>query len=126
MDYLAEKLETLPQTVEAIILTQQDKVKSMAKKYRDAGIFFFLGRGINTATAYEGRLKLMEIALCRLCVSRPAKASMDPVSLIVLGFPVVFICPHDGQTIKTSRNILEMKAPRRKIHLASSREATKK
>jgi glucosamine--fructose-6-phosphate aminotransferase (isomerizing) len=111
MDFLAEKLEQLPQTVEAVILTQEDKVKQLAKKYRDAKIFFFLGRGINTATAYEGRLKLMEIAYVPAIAFPAGESKHGPISLIEPGFPVVFICPRDGQTHKTLiGNIQEMKA----------------
>jgi glutamine---fructose-6-phosphate transaminase (isomerizing) len=111
MDELAEKLELLPEMVEAIILTQEEKVKALAKKYRDAKIFFFLGRGINTATAYEGRLKLMEIAYVPAIAFPAGESKHGPISLIEPGFPVVFICPKDGQTHKTLiGNIQEMKA----------------
>jgi glutamine---fructose-6-phosphate transaminase (isomerizing) len=111
MDCLTEKLETLPQTVEAIILTQEEKVKALAKKYKDAKIFFFLGRGINTATAYEGRLKLMEIAYMPAIAFPAGESKHGPISLIEPGFPVVFICAKDGATHKTLiGNIMEMKA----------------
>ena len=111
MDSLAEKLEMLPATVEAIILTQEEKVKQIAKKYKDAKIFFFLGRGINTATAYEGRLKLMEIAYVPAIAFPAGESKHGPISLIEPGFPVVFICAKDGATHKTLvGNIMEMKA----------------
>jgi len=111
MDTLAEKLETLPDTVNAIILTQEQKVKALAHKYKDAKIFFFLGRGINTATAFEGRLKLMEIAYVPAIAFPAGESKHGPISLIEPGFPVVFICPRDGQTHKTLiGNIQEMKA----------------
>ena len=111
MDYLTEKLEQLPQTVEAIILTQEDKIKKLAKKYRDAKIFFFLGRGINTATAYEGRLKLMEIAYVPAIAFPAGESKHGPISLIEPGFPVVFICSKDGASHRTLvGNIMEMKA----------------
>jgi glutamine---fructose-6-phosphate transaminase (isomerizing) len=111
MDSLMEKLETLPETVEEILLTQEEKVKALAKKYKDAKIFFFLGRGINTATAYEGRLKLMEIAYMPAIAFPAGESKHGPISLIEPGFPVVFICPRDGQTHKTLiGNIQEMKA----------------
>ena len=42
--------------------TRRQRSKQIAKKYVDSKVFFFLGRGISTATAFEGRLKLMEIA----------------------------------------------------------------
>ena len=110
MDYLAEKLEKLPEIVETIILSQEEKVKQIANKYRDAKIFFFLGRGISTATAYEGRLKLMEIAYVP-SISFPAGESKHgPISLIEAGFPVVFICPRDGSHKTLIGNIMEMKA----------------
>jgi len=111
MDYLADRLEKLPETVEAIILTQEEKIKQLAKKYRDAKIFFFLGRGINTATAYEGRLKLMEIAYVPAIAFPAGESKHGPISLIEPGFPVVFICPKDGATHRTLMgNIMEMKA----------------
>jgi glucosamine--fructose-6-phosphate aminotransferase (isomerizing) len=111
MDIIAEKLEMLPATVEAIILTQEEKIKQLAKKYKDAKIFFFLGRGINTATAYEGRLKLMEIAYVPAIAFPAGESKHGPISLIEPGFPVVFICARDGVTHKTLiGNIMEMKA----------------
>jgi glucosamine--fructose-6-phosphate aminotransferase (isomerizing) len=111
MDTLAEKLELLPETVEAIILTQEEKVKQLAKKYRDAKIFFFLGRGINTATAYEGRLKLMEIAYVPAIAYPAGESKHGPISLVEPGFPVIFVCNKDGATHKTLiGNIMEMKA----------------
>lgn len=111
MDYLAERMEHLPQTVETIILTQEERVKQLAKKYRDAKIFFFLGRGINTATAFEGRLKLMEIAYVPAIAFPAGESKHGPISLIEPGFPVIFICPKDGVTHKTLiGNIMEMKA----------------
>jgi glucosamine--fructose-6-phosphate aminotransferase (isomerizing) len=110
MDYIAERLEKLPYIVETIIQTQEEKVKQLAKKYKDAKIFFFLGRGISTATAYEGRLKLMEIAYIPSIAFPAGESKHGPISLIEPGFPVVFICAKD-ETYKTLiSNIMEMKA----------------
>jgi glucosamine--fructose-6-phosphate aminotransferase (isomerizing) len=110
MDYLAERLEKLPDTVETIIETQEEKIKQIAKKYRDAKIFFFLGRGISTATAYEGRLKLMEIAYVPSIAFPAGESKHGPISLIEPGFPVVFICPKDASHKTLIGNIMEMKA----------------
>ena len=110
MDFLAEKLEKLPDTVETVIQTQEEKVKQIAKKYKDAKAFFFLGRGISTATAYEGRLKLMEIAYVPAIAFPAGESKHGPISLVEPGFPVVFICPKD-ETYKTLiGNVMEMKA----------------
>jgi len=110
MDYIGERLEQIPEIVETIIQTQEEKVKQLAKKYRDAKIFFFLGRGISTATAYEGRLKLMEIAYIPSIAFPAGESKHGPISLIEEGFPVIFICPKDGCHKTLIGNIMEMKA----------------
>ena len=110
MDCLSEKLEEIPQIVETIISTQAQKVKQIAKKYKDAKVFFFLGRGISAATAYEGRLKLMEIAYIPSIAFPAGESKHGPISLIEPGFPVVFICPKDGSHKTLISNIMEMKA----------------
>lgn len=110
MDYIEEKLEKLPEIVEKIIQTQEEKVKQLAKKYRDAKLFFFLGRGISTATAYEGRLKLMEIAYVPSLAFPAGESKHGPISLIEPGFPVIFICAKDDTHKTLIGNIMEMKA----------------
>jgi glucosamine--fructose-6-phosphate aminotransferase (isomerizing) len=110
MDYLAERLNKLPDTVETIIQSQEVKVKQIAKKYKDAKTFFFLGRGTSTATAYEGRLKLMEIAYIPAIAFPAGESKHGPISLVEPGFPVVFVCPKDETHKTLVGNIMEMKA----------------
>jgi len=110
MDFIAERLEKLPEIVETIIQTQEEKIKEVAKKYKDANMFFFLGRGVSTATAYEGRLKLMEIAYIPSIAFPAGESKHGPISLIEPGFPVVFICAKDGTHRTLIGNIMEMKA----------------
>ncbi|MCS7114594.1 MAG: glutamine--fructose-6-phosphate transaminase (isomerizing) [Nitrososphaerota archaeon] len=110
MDFLEAKLKELPDIVETIIKSQEEKVKAIAKKYKDAKVFFFLGRGISTATAYEGRLKLMEIAYVPAIAFPAGESKHGPISLVEQGFPVVFICPKDETHKTIVGNIMEMKA----------------
>jgi glucosamine--fructose-6-phosphate aminotransferase (isomerizing) len=110
MDFIAERLEQLPDIVENIVQNQEAKVKQVAQKYRDSKIFFFLGRGISTATAYEGRLKLMEIAYVPSIAFPAGESKHGPISLVEEGFPVVFICARDGTRRTLVSNIMEMKA----------------
>ncbi|MEM2911045.1 MAG: glutamine--fructose-6-phosphate transaminase (isomerizing) [Candidatus Bathyarchaeia archaeon] len=110
MDFLEAKLEQIPDIVKKIIEKQEEKVKGIAKKYKDAKIFFFLGRGISTATAYEGRLKLMEIAYVPAIAFPAGESKHGPISLVEQGFPVVFICPKDETHRTIIGNIMEMKA----------------
>lgn len=110
MDYLADKFMELPDAVEAVIRTQNEKLRQIAKKYRNAEAFLFLGRGINTATAYEGRLKLMEIAYVPAIAFPAGESKHGPIGLVEPGFPVVFICPKDETHRTVIGNIMEMKA----------------
>jgi glucosamine--fructose-6-phosphate aminotransferase (isomerizing) len=110
MDYIDERLSKIPDIVETIIQTQEEKVKQIAKKYKDARAFFFLGRGISTATAYEGRLKLMEIAYAPAIAFPAGESKHGPISLVESGFPVIFICAKDETHRTLIGNIMEMKA----------------
>ena len=110
MDQIAERLEKLPDIVGTIIQTQEEKVRQLAKKYKDATMFFFLGRGISTSTAYEGRLKLMEIAYIPSIAFPAGESKHGPISLIEEGFPVVFICAKDETRKTLISNIMEMKS----------------
>ncbi|RLI22473.1 glutamine--fructose-6-phosphate transaminase (isomerizing) [Candidatus Bathyarchaeota archaeon] len=110
IEFLEEKLMQIPDIVEQVIEKQEGKIKELAKKYRDKNVFFFLGRGISTATAMEGRLKLMEIAYIPSIAYPAGESKHGPISLIQPGFPVVFICPPDETRKTLIGNIMEMKA----------------
>ena len=110
IEELEEKLEQIPEIVETIVKTQEEKTKQLAKKYRDKECFFFLGRGISSAAAMEGRLKLMEIAYVPSIAYPAGESKHGPISLIEKGFPVVFVCPKDETRKTIVGNIMEMKA----------------
>jgi glucosamine--fructose-6-phosphate aminotransferase (isomerizing) len=110
MDYLSERLKNLPDHAETIIRTQEEKVRRIARKYKDAKAFLFLGRGISTATAYEGRLKLMEIAYVPAIALPAGESKHGPIGLVEPGFPVVIVCPKDETHKTVIGNIMEMKA----------------
>ncbi len=110
IENLEEKLEQIPDIVEKVILSQEEKVKQLAKKYRGKQCFFFLGRGISSAVAMEGKLKLMEIAYLPSIAYPAGESKHGPISLIEPGFPVIFVCPKDGTHKTIISNIMEMKA----------------
>ncbi len=110
IENLEEKLEQIPDIIERIIQTQEKKVKELAKKFRDKKCFFFLGRGISSAVALEGRLKLMEISYVPSIAYPAGESKHGPISLIEPGFPVIFICPKDDTHKTIVGNIMEMKA----------------
>jgi glucosamine--fructose-6-phosphate aminotransferase (isomerizing) len=110
IEYLEKKLQQIPDIAEDILKTQSEKIRQLAKKYYDKQCFFFLGRGISSATAQEARLKLMEISYAPAIAYPAGESKHGPISLIEQGFPVVFICPKDDTHKTVVSNIMEMKA----------------
>ena len=110
IDLLEEKIENIPDIVEGIIETQEEKMRALAGKYKTKQSFFFLGRGISYATALEGSLKLMEIAYIPSLAFPAGESKHGPISLITQGFPVIFVCPPDETRRTVVGNIMEMKA----------------
>jgi glucosamine--fructose-6-phosphate aminotransferase (isomerizing) len=110
IEFLEEKLEHIPEFAETILRTESDKIKALAQKYSRSQCFFYLGRGISSATASEGRLKLMEISYVPSIAYPAGESKHGPISLIEPGFPVVFICPKDETHRAVVSNIMEMKA----------------
>ena len=115
IDTLDEQLDKLPDIVDTVVKTQEDKVKQIAHKYANSNVLFFLGRGISTATAFEGRLKLMEIAYIPSVAFPAGESKHGPISLIEHGMPVVFVCQKDDTYKTIIGNIMEMKARGAKI-----------
>jgi glucosamine--fructose-6-phosphate aminotransferase (isomerizing) len=109
IDDLERQLDEIPDVV-ATVLQQGEKIQRLAMKYRDRACFYFLGRGINLATALEGRLKLLEISYIPALGYPAGESKHGPISLVEVGFPVVFICPRDETRKALVSNVMEMKA----------------
>lgn len=110
IDELDERLREIPRLAERVLATQEGKMKRLAKKYRNKQTFYYLGRGVSVATAYEGRLKLLEIAYIPSIAYPAGESKHGPISLIEEGFPVIFTVPKGRTRRTTVGNIMEMKA----------------
>jgi len=110
MEEIEKKMMEIPDIVERTIKENEEKAKRVAKNLKDKKIFFFLGRGISSATAMEARLKLMEITYIPAIAYPAGESKHGPISLIEPGLPVVFICPRDETRKTIVGNIMEMKA----------------
>jgi glucosamine--fructose-6-phosphate aminotransferase (isomerizing) len=110
IEELEENLGRIPDIVEEIISSKEEKVKQLAKKYSDRHCFFFLGKGMSSAVALEGKLKLMEISYIPSLAYPAGESKHGPISLIEKGFPVIFLCPKDSTHKSIIGNIMEMKA----------------
>jgi glucosamine--fructose-6-phosphate aminotransferase (isomerizing) len=75
--------------------------------FRHASSALFLGRGVNSTTAYEGALKLKEISYLHAEAYPAGEMKHGPIALLEPGFPVVAIVPADHVHDKTVSNIEE-------------------
>ena len=106
---LLEKLESIPDHMESI-LANEDFIKKIACKYKDARDFFFIGRGFSYPTALEGALKLKEITYIHAEGYASGELKHGPLALIDDGIPVVAVVPPGKSHDKTLSNVEEVNA----------------
>lgn len=102
-------LEAVPKQIESI-LTQNNLLKKIAKKYYKADDFFFLGRGYTFPIALEGALKLKEISYIHAEGYSAAEMKHGPIALIDKKTPTVFLVPQDAMYEKTMANLAMIRA----------------
>jgi len=115
IDELKEKMMQITDILKDTINKCESKIKELAKKYANEKCFVFLGRGISTATALEGRLKLLEISYIPSLAYPAGESKHGPIAVIEEGTPVIFIVPNDETRRDMIGSIMEMKARGAKI-----------
>ncbi|MDR2967573.1 MAG: isomerizing glutamine--fructose-6-phosphate transaminase [Methanobacteriaceae archaeon] len=91
---IMDSLDNLQEFIEGI-LPKEEEIKEIAKKYKNAQNFFFLGRGLSYPTAMEGSLKLKEISYIHAEAYAGGEFRHGPIALIEKGVPVVVVIPKD-------------------------------
>ena len=104
-----EELEGIPQKIEKALLLN-DQMIALAKKFKDAKNFLYLGRGYNFPVALEGALKLKEISYIHAEGYPAAEMKHGPIALIDEEMPVVVIATNSEHYEKVVSNIQEVKA----------------
>jgi glucosamine--fructose-6-phosphate aminotransferase (isomerizing) len=85
-------------------------LEQLARDLRDREHFYYIGRGINFATAMEGALKLKEISYIHAEGMPAGELKHGTLALIEEGTPVVAICPNDETYADTMNNVMEARA----------------
>ena len=93
----------------------EDEIKEIAKKYKDATNFLYLGRGYNFPIALEGALKLKEISYIHAEGYPAAEMKHGPIALIDKNMPVVVIAPRNKEYKKVLSNTQEIKSRKGKV-----------
>jgi glucosamine--fructose-6-phosphate aminotransferase (isomerizing) len=106
---LVRELQTIPGKLEKV-LAGDPHLRKIARKYRQATDFLYMGRQYNFPVALEGALKLKEISYLHAEGYPSAEMKHGPIALISPEFPSVFVMPRDAMYDKNMSNVEEIKA----------------
>lgn len=92
------------------ILAENDKIKKIAHKYRDAQNFALLGRKYNHPIAFEGAIKIKELSYVHAEGFASGEMKHGPIAMVDKKFPSIIIMPHDSVYEKNFSGMQEIKA----------------
>jgi len=109
---IAETIESLWALPDQItdVLRVADEVLRAAKRYANARDFIFIGRGVGTAVAMEGALKLKEISYIHAEGYAAGELKHGAIALIEKGVPVVAVLTGQSMYEKMLANVEEVRA----------------
>lgn len=107
LDVLVHDLTLLPGQIQGI-LDDVQQVQAIATRYLAAKDIFFIGRGIDYATALEGSLKLKEVSYIHSEAYPAGELKHGTISLIEEGTLVTAILTQEEIFKKTMSNIVEV------------------
>ncbi len=109
-----DELLKVPEKIEQI-LKLNEQILELAKLFKDAKNFLYLGRGFNFPVALEGALKLKEISYIHAEGYPAAEMKHGPIALIDENMPVVFIATREKSYQKVISNIEEVRSRKGRV-----------
>jgi len=106
---VTKQLAELPKLID-VVLAYDKQIEKIAREYKDASNFLYLGRGYNFPAALEGALKLKEISYIHAEGYPAAEMKHGPIALIDENMPVVVIATKKGHYEKIVSNVQEIKS----------------
>lgn len=108
-ELLVSELQKLPDLARTI-LSRRESIQAIAKKYAKVQNAFFLGRKFQCPIAYEGAIKLKELAYIHAEGYAAGEMKHGPIALIEPSFLSVVLVPDDSMYEKSKSNIQEIRA----------------
>lgn len=105
----AAPLAALPTCVTRA-LRLETQVRQVAERLAGHDHAFFIGRGLDWATAIEAQLKLKEVSYLHAEAYAAGELKHGALALVTSGTPVVAICTQPHLVEKTASNIAEVRA----------------
>ena len=116
-----DSLKALPDNIEKLLKTPET-TQYLASLYYKNKDFFFIGRGMDYASALEGALKLKEISYIHAEAYPAGELKHGTISLIENGSPVIAVAVDKRLFEKTLSNIKEVKTRGAKVIAVASKE----
>ena len=116
---LLQALVEIPEKMKSI-LSQSDRIKELAEKYKNSRDMLYLGRGINFPVALEGSLKLKEISYIHSEAYPGGEMKHGSIALLSPEFPVMAIMTKNQLYDKMRSNVEEIKARKAPIILLAT------
>lgn len=107
---LLQDLRKLPDQIQNILDTKVEEIQYVASKYVAAKDIFFIGRGIDYATALEGSLKLKEISYIHSEAYAAGELKHGPIALLEEGTIVTALLTQEELYQKMISNVVEVQA----------------
>ncbi|MFQ5799768.1 MAG: glutamine--fructose-6-phosphate transaminase (isomerizing), partial [Bacteroidota bacterium] len=122
---IGREILSLPEKVQRILHPENtEKIKNIAREFKEMRNFLYLGRGANFPTALEGALKLKEISYVHAEGYPAAEMKHGAIALIDKHMPVVVIAPKDAIYEKVMNNIHEVLARQGRIIAVANEDDT--
>lgn len=118
-DTLLNSLLAIPEQIDSILAAHEYRIHQYAKGLVDATDMFFLGRGLDYASAMEGQLKLKEISYIHGEALAGGELKHGTLALIEPKVPVVALATQHHILAKMLSNLEEVKARGGEILLIS-------
>ncbi len=106
---IIDELKKIPDKIDEL-LESRDSIHDLANEIKDRNSFFFVGRGLDAAVAYEASLKLKEISYINSFAIAAGELKHGTIALMEEGTVVVALATQDFLFDKMLSNIEEIKA----------------
>jgi glucosamine--fructose-6-phosphate aminotransferase (isomerizing) len=107
--HLLENLRGLPGAVQQL-LDASDRLEAVASEYVDEDAYFFVGRQLGAAVAFEGALKLKEIAYVHAEGFPSGELKHGTLALVTEHTPVLTVLTEGARPGETLNNVKEVES----------------
>jgi glutamine---fructose-6-phosphate transaminase (isomerizing) len=107
---LIADLRRLPHLISEMLHEIEEPVREIARHWKDAGFFLYLGRHVGLSICLEGALKLKEISYIPTDAYAAGEMKHGPIALLDERTPVVCVATDSPVLEKVASNIAEVRA----------------